>query len=71
LHVPRGGIEHVQFVGQSIIEDDLCSFHIFSVRLGHVRCLSFYLPQSSSAYRLAAGAFAFFILSQSGERPER
>src|SRR5262249_36768626 len=27
--------------------------------------------QSSSASRFTAGAFAFFILSQSGERPER
>src|SRR5262245_59690173 len=31
-----------------------------------------FLPQSSSASRFtAAGAFGFFILSQSGERPER
>src|SRR5262249_35056635 len=30
----------------------------------------FYL-HSSSASRFTAGAFAFFILSQSGERPER
>ena len=30
-----------------------------------------HLPQSSSASRFTAGAFAFFILSQSGERPER
>ena len=29
------------------------------------------MPQSSSASRLTAGASAFFILSQSGERPER
>ena len=29
------------------------------------------LPQSSSASLRTAGAFAFFILSQSGERPER
>jgi len=29
------------------------------------------LPQSSSASRFTAGASAFFILSQSGERPER
>ena len=28
-----------------------------------------HLPQSSSASRFTAGAFAFFILSQSGERP--
>jgi hypothetical protein len=28
------------------------------------------LPQSSSASRFTAGASAFFILSQSGERPE-
>jgi len=27
-----------------------------------------HLPQSSSASRFTAGAFAFFILSQSGER---
>src|SRR5262245_23054211 len=31
----------------------------------------FSLPQSSSASRFAADASAFFILSQSGERPER
>ena len=30
-----------------------------------------HLPQSSSASCFTAGAFAFFILSQSGERPER
>jgi hypothetical protein len=29
------------------------------------------LPQSSSASRFTAGASGFFILSQSGERPER
>ena len=29
------------------------------------------LPQSSSASRFTAGAAGFFILSQSGERPER
>ena len=29
------------------------------------------LPQSSSVSRFTAGASAFFILSQSGERPER
>jgi hypothetical protein len=28
-------------------------------------------PQSSSASRFTAGASGFFILSQSGERPER
>src|SRR5262245_47626124 len=31
----------------------------------------FFLPHSSSASRFTAGASAFFILSQSGERPER
>jgi hypothetical protein len=31
----------------------------------------FFLPHSSSSSRFTAGAFAFFILSQSGERPER
>jgi len=30
-----------------------------------------YRPQSSSASRFTAGATGFFILSQSGERPER
>ena len=30
-----------------------------------------HLAQSSSASRFTAGAFEFFILSQSGERPER
>jgi hypothetical protein len=30
-----------------------------------------FLPQSSSSSRFTAGAAAFFILSQSGERPER
>jgi hypothetical protein len=36
---------------------------------GHRRQRS--LPQSSSASRFTAGASAFFILSQSGDRPER
>src|SRR5262249_51401286 len=31
----------------------------------------FFSPHSSSASRFTAGAFAFFILRQSGERPER
>jgi len=31
----------------------------------------FFLPLSSSSLRFTACAFAFFILSQSGERPER
>jgi hypothetical protein len=31
----------------------------------------FLLPHSSSASRFTAGAAEFFILSQSGERPER
>src|SRR5262245_7904777 len=31
----------------------------------------FFLPHSSSSSRLTAGAAEFFILSQSGERPER
>ena len=39
-----------------------------SSRRGHLRPL---LPQSSSASRFTAGAAGFFILSQSGERPER
>jgi len=30
-----------------------------------------HLPQSSSSSRFTVGAFEFFILSQSGERPER
>src|SRR5262245_45480922 len=30
-----------------------------------------HLAQSSSASRFSAGAYGFFILSQSGERPER
>jgi hypothetical protein len=30
-----------------------------------------HLAQSSSASRFTSGAAAFFILSQSGERPER
>jgi hypothetical protein len=30
-----------------------------------------YLPHSSSASRVTAAALGFFILSQSGERPER
>src|SRR5262249_55301795 len=30
----------------------------------------FFLPHSSSSSRFTAGAVAFFILSQSGERPE-
>jgi hypothetical protein len=35
---------------------------------GHLRTL---LPQSSSPSRFTADASGFFILSQSGERPER
>src|ERR1700741_3349482 len=31
----------------------------------------FFLPQSSSTSRVTAAALGFFILSQSGERPER
>jgi hypothetical protein len=31
----------------------------------------FFLPHSSSSSRFTAGASAFFILSQSRERPER
>jgi hypothetical protein len=68
LHVPRG-IEHVQFVGQGIIEDDLRSLHIFSVRLDHVRFLPFLSPQSSSASKSPDASAEHF--SQSGERPER
>src|SRR5258708_1191481 len=36
-----------------------------------LRYRHFFLPHSSSSSRFTAGAFAFFILSQSGERPER
>jgi hypothetical protein len=35
-----------------------------------VRYRHFSLPQSSSASRFTAGAFAFFILSQCGKRPD-
>src|SRR5262249_16020300 len=47
--------------------DDRQSGGEVSSKRGHL-CL---LPQSSSASRFTAGASAFFILSQSGERPER
>src|SRR5215831_3107621 len=42
---------------------------LFGLSLNH--CGTRPLPQSSSASRFTAGAFEFFILSQSGERPER
>jgi hypothetical protein len=57
------------------------SFHLPEDRLGEARfqdqCLPdtlqrhLSLPQSSSSSRFTAGAFGFFIFSQSGERPER
>ena len=42
----------------------------FSLRAGSERVLS-HLLKSSSTSRFTAGAFVFFILSHSGERPER
>jgi hypothetical protein len=39
-----------------------------AVLVGHRH---FFLPHSSSSSRFTAGAFGFFIFSQSGERPER
>ncbi len=39
--------------------------------MGAIVYRHFCLPQSSSSSRLTAGASEFFILSQSGERPER
>jgi hypothetical protein len=46
-----------------------------SLRVDHDPVLAhyrhFFLPQSSSASRFTAGASEFFILSQSGERPDR
>jgi hypothetical protein len=39
--------------------------------MGAIVYRHFSLPQSSSASRFTAGATGFFILSQSGERPER
>jgi hypothetical protein len=38
---------------------------------GHSAAPRAHLPQSSSTSRFTAGASEFFILSQSGERPER
>src|SRR5262245_53985553 len=50
-----GSVQHVDPVGE------MCAgFH-----------RRFLWPHSSSASRFTAGAFAFFILSQSGDRPER
>src|SRR5262249_9806626 len=46
--------------------DDRHSGGEVSSKRGHL-CL---LPHSSSSSRFTAGAFAFFLLSQSGERPE-
>jgi hypothetical protein len=44
---------------------------IFAPAFTRERMSAGHLPQSSSASRLTAGAVGFFILSQSGERPER
>ena len=55
-------------------------YDVLAVGIPHVDAVSemgaivyrhFSLPQSSSASRFTAGAAGFFILSQSGERPER
>jgi hypothetical protein len=43
----------------------------FALAFTRERMSAGHLPQSSSASRFTAGAFEFFILSQSGERPER
>jgi hypothetical protein len=44
---------------------------IFAPAFTRERMSAGHLPQSSSASRFTAGASEFFILSQSGERPER
>jgi hypothetical protein len=44
---------------------------IFAPAFKRKRMSAGHLPQSSSASRFTAGAAGFFILSQSGERPER
>src|SRR5262249_36832074 len=43
----------------------------FVRKAGDLALATSHLAQSSSASRFTAGASAFFILSQSGERPER
>jgi hypothetical protein len=53
--------------GRCAFEDQIVFVHLSSW-LRHRR---FLLPHSSSSSRFTAGAFEFFILSQSGERPER
>ena len=53
-----------------------CEFHqmrevAFVCKAGDFALSTSYLPQSSSASRRTASHAGFFILSQSGERPER
>jgi hypothetical protein len=55
--------------------DDVCAVSLRAKDhdsiFASLRHRHFFLPQSSSASRVTAVAFGFFILSQSGERPER
>jgi len=44
---------------------------LFVRQAGDLALATSHLAQSSSASRVTAGASGFFILSQSGERPER
>jgi hypothetical protein len=57
----------------ALLGDMRLAFGDVSISLGQVLAftLRHRLPQSSSSSRFTAGAFAFFILSQSDERPER
>ena len=43
---------------------------LFVREAGDLALATSHLAQSSSASRFTAGAFAFFILSQSGDRPD-
>jgi hypothetical protein len=65
-----GLLNHFTLAGDTFFEftDSLVSLGEKVARVLH-RHLAF--PQSSSASRFTAGASGFFILSQSGERPER
>src|SRR5262245_56279381 len=70
----RGGLRRAAGASQVVIDrgGDLLihAKHLSGAARGGKIGLS-HRPQSSSASRFTAGAAGFFILSQSGERPER
>jgi hypothetical protein len=65
-----------RFDDLALLGDMRLAFVDLSISLGQVLAFTLHhrlrpLPQSSSSSLFTAGAFAFFILSQSDERPER